>query len=131
MTSHVVSIPSAPFRSASGAFEVHQVPAAQDNLVWLFVCLKTGAVAAVDGPDAENALAYCAAKGLTLSHVLNTHTHGDHVGINQDLAQRGLLAGLQVIGPAKMRAQVPGLTQPADDGDVIEVGACRARVFRT
>lgn len=131
MTSHVVSIPSPPFRAASGAFEVHQVPAAQDNLVWLLVCLKTGAVAAVDGPDAENTLAYCEQRGLSLSHVLNTHTHADHVGINRDLAQRDLLSQLTVIGPAKVRSQVPGITQPADDGDVIEVGACRARVFRT
>lgn len=131
MTTHVVSIPSPPFRSASGAFEVHQVPAAQDNLIWIMVCKKTGAVAVVDGPDAENALAYCREHGLKLSHVLNTHTHGDHVGINRDLEQRGLLSQLTVIGPAKVRAQVPGITQPADDGDAIEVGACRARVMRT
>ena len=120
MTSHVVSIPSPPFRAASGAFEVHQVPAAQDNLVWLFVCLKTAAVAAVDGPDAENALAYCQAQGLTLTHVLNTHTHVDHVGLNRDLAQRGMLEGLTVIGPAKVHSQVPGITQPADDIPEVE-----------
>jgi hydroxyacylglutathione hydrolase len=128
---HVVTIPSAPFLSASGSFEVHQIPAAQDNLVWLFVCKTSGAVAVVDGPDAENTLAYCKAKGFRLTHVLNTHTHGDHIGINRDLAERGLLDGLEVIGPAKVRDQVPGITQPVDDGAQIEVGACRARVFRT
>ncbi|MFT3923555.1 MAG: hydroxyacylglutathione hydrolase [Myxococcales bacterium] len=131
MTKHVVSIPSTPFSSASGSFEVHQVPAAQDNLVWLFVCKRTGAVAAVDGPDAENALAYCQANGLKLTHVLNTHTHGDHIGINRDLAQRGLLDALEVIGPAKVSAQVPGITQAVDEGDEIQVGACRARVLLT
>jgi hydroxyacylglutathione hydrolase len=128
---HVVTSPTPPFASASGAFEVHQVPAAQDNLVWILVCKRSGAVAVVDGPDASQALAYCDAHGLKLTHVLNTHTHHDHIGINHDLAQRGLLTGLAVIGPGKVRAQVPGLTQPADQGDVIAVGECHAQVFRT
>lgn len=128
---HVVSSPTPPFRAASGAFEVHQIPAAQDNLVWLFVCLRTGAAAAVDGPDAEGVLDYAAQRDITLTHVLNTHTHGDHIGLNRDLERRGLLARLEVIGPAKVKDQVPGITRPADEGDTIEVGACRARVMRT
>lgn len=128
---HVVSHPTPPFRAASGAYEVHQIPAAQDNLVWLLVCTKTGAAAVVDGPDAEGVLDYAAQRGLTLTHVLNTHTHFDHVGVNQDLARRGLLAKLAVLGPAKAASDVPGLTQPVDEGDSIEVGAIKARVMRT
>lgn len=128
---HVVSVPTPPFRAASGAFEVHQIPAAEDNLVWLFVCLRTGAAAAVDGPDAGGVLAYAAARGIAITHVLNTHTHGDHIGLNRDLAKRGKLAAMTVIGPGKVRDQVPGITQPADEGDEITVGACRARVMRT
>jgi hydroxyacylglutathione hydrolase len=129
--SHVVSQPQPPFQSATGRFEVHQIPAAHDNLVWLLVCQCTGAVAVVDGPDAEGTRAYCRAHGLRLSHLLNTHTHGDHVGINRDLARDGTLSTLEVIGPAKVRADVPGLTRAVDDGDTIEVGACRARVLLT
>ncbi|MDB4971951.1 MAG: hydroxyacylglutathione hydrolase [Myxococcaceae bacterium] len=128
---HVVSLPTAPFRARSGAFEVHQIPAAEDNLIWLFVCLRTNAAAIVDGPDAENVLAYAHAQGITVTHVLNTHTHGDHIGLNRDLLRRGLLPGLEVIGPRKVARDVPGLTQAADDGDIIEVGACKARVMRT
>ncbi|MDB4989502.1 MAG: gloB [Myxococcaceae bacterium] len=128
---HVVSVPTPPFRSRSGAFEVHQIPAAEDNLIWLFVCVQTGAAAIVDGPDAENVLAYAALRGITITHVLNTHTHGDHVGLNRDLSRRGLLTGLEVIGPRKVARDVPGITQPVDDGDTIQVGACTARVLRT
>ncbi len=128
---HVVTHPSAPFRSASGSFEVHQIPAAHDNLVWLFVCRRSGAGAVVDGPDAENALAYCETQELKLTHILNTHTHADHIGLNRDLSRRGMLQGLEVIGPAKVRDQVPGITQAVDEGAEIEVGECRARVFRT
>lgn len=128
---HVVSIPTPPFRSSTGAFEVHQIPAAHDNLVWLMVCTRTGAAAIVDGPDAEGVLAYATARGIQVSHVLNTHTHGDHVGLNRDLAARGLLSKLAVVGPAKVARDVPGLTQPVDEGDLIEVGACKGRVMRT
>src|SRR5690349_19555895 len=109
--SHVVTHPRPSFRSQSGSFEVHQVPAASDNLVWLLVCLKTGTCAAVDGPDAESALTYAEAHGLRISVILNTHTHGDHVGINQDLKARGLLDGMRVVGPAAVRAEVPGITE--------------------
>ena len=128
---HVVSAPTPPFQSGSGSFEVHQIPAAQDNLIWLLVCERTGAAAVVDGPDAGGVLAYTRERGITLTHVLNTHTHGDHIGVNRELAQRGMLAGLAVYGPAKVASQVPGITRPVDDGDTIEVGACRARVMRT
>jgi hydroxyacylglutathione hydrolase len=128
---HVVTKPTPPFASASGRFEVHQIPAAQDNLIWLLVCKRTGAAAVVDGPDADGVLAYARQHGIQITHVLNTHTHFDHVGLNKQLAERGLLAGLTVIGPAKAAQDVPGLTRAADEGDQIEVGALRARVMRT
>jgi hydroxyacylglutathione hydrolase len=128
---HVVSTPTAPFRSQTGAFEVHQIPAAVDNLTWLFVCLRTGAAAVVDGPSAAPALDYAATHGIAITHVLNTHTHGDHIGLNLELEKRGLLSGLTVIGPGKVASAVPGITQPVDDGDTIEVGSCRAHVLRT
>lgn len=128
---HVVTHPQPAFRSQSGAFEVHQVPAASDNLVWLIVCLKTGTCAVVDGPDAENALAYAKAHGLTLSVVLNTHTHGDHIGVNLDLEARGLLKGMRVVGPEKVHADVPGITEQVKHGDSVRVGALEGRVLET
>lgn len=128
---HVVTTPTPPFRSRSGSFEVHQIPAAEDNLIWLLVCTRTGAAAIVDGPDAENVLAYADAHGIRITHVLNTHTHGDHVGVNRDLERRGRLADLSVFGPAKVARDVPGITRPVDDGDTVEVGACVGRVMRT
>jgi len=48
---HVVTKPITPFRTASGKLEVHQIPAATDNLIWLVVT-EAKEAAAVDGPDA-------------------------------------------------------------------------------
>ena len=129
--SHVVTHPQPAFRSHSGAFEVHQIPAASDNLVWLLVCLQTGTCAAVDGPDAASALAYAEAHGLTISVILNTHTHGDHIGINQDLKARGLLDGMRVVGPAAVRDEVPGITEEVRHGDSVRLGALTGRVLET
>lgn len=127
---HVVTHPSLPFRSVSGAFTVHQVPAAQDNLVWLLVCQRTQVAAVVDGPDAEAVLQYVSEHQLNLRYLLNTHTHGDHIGINRDLERRGLLAGIEVVGPASVAREVPGITRAVGDGDSVEVGACRGSVLR-
>lgn len=128
---HVVSRPTPPFVSRSGALEVHQIPAWQDNLVWLAVCTKTRAAAAVDGPEARSVLDYCERHGLTLTTILNTHTHMDHVGINHELARLGRLDALRVYGPARKAADVPGLTDPLDDGGVAEIGAVRFDVMLT
>jgi hydroxyacylglutathione hydrolase len=117
--------------SASGSLEVHQVPAATDNLVWLLLCKRTRTCAVVDGPDADGALRYAREHGLTINTVLNTHTHGDHIGVNRDLAQRGLLQDMQVVGPAAVREQVPGITQPVGHGDTVQVGALEGHVIET
>lgn len=128
---HVVTRPTPPFRSADGSVEVHQVPAWQDNLVWIVVSTASREAAIVDGPDAEGALAYIEEQGLTLTTIFNTHTHGDHVGVNHDLAQRGLLSKLRVFGPARKASDVPGLTDPMDEGSVARLGDLEARVMLT
>jgi hydroxyacylglutathione hydrolase len=128
---HVVTKPSLPFRSSDGRLEVHQVPAWQDNLVWIAVCTETGQAAVVDGPEAGAALAYCQRMGIELTTVLNTHTHADHVGINRDLAERKLLSKMTVYGPAKKASDVPGLTNPVDDGGSARVGNVEACVMLT
>lgn len=130
MTHAVTSLPG-PVPIAGGRLRVHTLPGATDNLVWLVVSAERGEAAVIDGPGAEEALAACAALGVPLTTVLNTHTHHDHIGVNTDLARRGLLAGLRVVGPRKVAAAVPGLSEPVDDGDVIELFGVEARVLLT
>ncbi len=127
---HVVTKATAPFRSASGRLVVHQIPAARDNLIWLIVA-EGGEAAVVDGPSASEVLDYVDVHGLRLSTILNTHTHGDHVGINRDLERRGLLATMRVVGPKRAANGVPGITEPVDDGDRVEFGGEIAHVLLT
>jgi hydroxyacylglutathione hydrolase len=128
---HVVSRSPAPFLACGGELDVHCVPAAHDNLVWLAVCRRTGAAAIVDGPGAEEVVAYADPRGIRVTAIWNTHTHPDHVGVNRGLAALGRLDGLEVVGPRKVADEVPGLTVPVWDGDVVRLGALEARVLAT
>jgi hydroxyacylglutathione hydrolase len=76
-------------------------------------------------------LDWCAETGHTLTHVINTHTHWDHIGVNQDLERRGLLKDLTVIGPSLVAGDVPGITHGVDQGDEVQLGALTGCVMRT
>lgn len=127
---HVVRQPIPPFLAANGALEVHGVPAATDNLVWLAVCRATGEAAVVDGPGASETLAYAEAHGIRITAIWNTHTHGDHIGINRELQALGRLPS-RVVGPAPVASDVPGITELVDEGARVTIGAVTATVWRT
>ncbi|MBW2256562.1 MAG: hydroxyacylglutathione hydrolase, partial [Deltaproteobacteria bacterium] len=128
---HVVTRPDPPFEAMGGALRVHMVPAAQDNLSWLAECTQTGEVAVVDGPSSEPVLAYAQVHGLHLRAVFNTHTHGDHIGVNHGLARSGKLGTLRVVGAAAVAAEVPGLTEPVGEGDEVRLGAVTGEAMLT
>lgn len=126
---HVVTQPLTPFLACGGLLEVHGIRASQDNLVWLVVCQETGEAALVDGPNLAEPEAYCTSVGVSPSVILNTHTHGDHIGINRDLVKEGRAGGWRVAGPASRAADIPGLTEGLKPGDRVFVGAVEGRVI--
>lgn len=128
---HVVSRACEAFTVANGKLTVHQIPACQDNYIWIVVCNDTGDAAVIDGPQARPALDYCALHGIRLTAVMNTHTHWDHIGINRDLDALGHLDGLRVYGCGERAEEIPGLTDPVDEGDTIRIGRVSAKVWRT
>lgn len=129
--SHTVQNPNPPFLAFDGAIEVHQVPAATDNLCWILVCTATREAAVIDGPSAKEVLAYLEGREIQWTTILNTHTHGDHIGINADLKKRGQLDRYIVVGPESVRDAVPGLTQGVSEGDEVRVGNVVGRVWVT
>jgi hydroxyacylglutathione hydrolase len=68
---------------------------------------------------------------LRLTTILNTHTHGDHVGINRDLARRGMLETTRVVGSARAAGDVPGIKELVDDGDRVTFGGMEGDVLLT
>ena len=126
---HVVTSPPEPFLAMDGRLRVHCIPASRDNLVWLLVCVESGEAALVDGPSCREVDDVVGDWECPPRTLFNTHTHADHIGINNDLAARGELAEWRVVGPATRAGDIPGLTQGVSHGDVVRLGRVEGRVL--
>ncbi|MQQ99787.1 hydroxyacylglutathione hydrolase [Glaciimonas soli] len=95
------------------------IPAFHDNYLWLIHDDQHAAV--VDPGDAAPVIAALEAHKLTLSAILLTHHHADHVGGVQTLLQHFAEQGrkLPVYGPA--REKITGVTTHLSEGDVVHL----------
>lgn len=107
---------------------VEQIPVLSDNYITLVHEPSSGATAAVDPALAEPVLERLAAKGWRLSHILNTHHHGDHTGGNLDLIRQ---TGCVVVGAAKDSQRIPGISVEVAEGDTFLLGAAAVVVLET
>ncbi len=96
--------------------EIVPVRAFQDNYIW--VMRRDGNAAVVDPGDAQPVLEYLRRQNLTLTAILNTHHHADHVGGNA-----GLLRHYQVpvYGPHDERIET--VTHRLREGDRFALAA--------
>ena len=106
--------------------EIVRIPCLSDNYVWLVREPKSGAVAVVDPAEAAPVERELAARGWRLTHILNTHHHGDHVGGNAALKAA---TRCTIVGPRADRERIPGIDVALGDGDEFAFGAEAARVF--
>ena len=97
-------------------------------LSYLIGCGQCGEAAVVD-PARDRVDEYVALarkKGLTLTHILETHIHADHVSGNQALAAK---TGARIhLHPA---AEVAFPMDPVEDGSEIRLGNVSLRVLHT
>ena len=108
------------------ALEIHQIPVLEDNYVYLLHEPGSGATGVVDPAVSEPVLAEAERLGWAITHILNTHHHGDHVGGNRKIVAA---TGCQVIGAKRDRRRIPGIGVEVDDGDRIRLGEAEAEVF--
>lgn len=99
--------------------EIVTIPCLSDNYAFLAHDATSGQTALIDAPEAGPILAELDARGWTLSHVLLTHHHWDHVD--------GLAGVLEkhpakVIGAAADAYRLPPLDHQVAEGDSFEVG---------
>jgi len=100
--------------------QIVTVPCLSDNYAFLAHDPETGATAVVDVPEAGPILAALEARGWTLSDVLITHHHWDHVdGLSELLAK----APARVIGAAADAHRLPALDVALEIGDPVRIGA--------
>jgi len=106
--------------------KITQIPLLRDNYGYLVVCEKTHQAAIVDPSESEPVLRRIAQEPTTLTAILNTHHHRDHTGGNE-----GILAAhkVRVYGHQSDQARVFGMTNGVDEGDEIQIGELRGKVF--
>ena len=107
--------------------DVRLFPALEDNYGFLARDVATGAVAAVDTPDAQAVLAAARAAGWEITMILNTHWHPDHT---QGNAQVKAATGAEIVGPEEVRREAP-LDRVIAPGDRVMLGETRFEVIET
>jgi hydroxyacylglutathione hydrolase len=106
--------------------DIRQIAVLNDNYVYLVREPRSGAVAVVDPAVSADVLAQANALGWKITHILNTHHHGDHVGGN--LAIKAA-TGCTIVGPAHDPDRIPGMDVAVKDGDTFMLGHEAAHVF--
>jgi hydroxyacylglutathione hydrolase len=89
------------------------------NFNYLIACPETGEAMAVDPLDHEKCLAKAKEKGWTITQILNTHEHGDHIGGNADVVSA---TGASIIAHKNAVAKIPDMARGLGAGDVIKIG---------
>lgn len=93
------------------------IPCLSDNFAFLLVN-EANEATLIDAPEAAPINALLDSHGLTLTTVLLTHHHWDHVEGLNDL---NTAEGLKVVGAKADAHRLPPLTQEVSEGDVLEV----------
>lgn len=100
--------------------DIRTIPCLSDNYAFLAHDPVTGATALVDIPEAGPILATLAETGWSLSDILITHHHPDHV---QGLAKVLARHPARVVGAAADAHRLPPLDLGLDDGETVQVGS--------
>jgi hydroxyacylglutathione hydrolase len=109
--------------------QVVPVPQLVDNYAYLVIDSDTSLAGVVDVAEAGPVIDAAARVGATLTAILSTHHHFDHVGGNEELLAALPSGTVAVYGYQGDAERIPGITRPLDDGEEFELGGLRARAM--
>jgi len=89
------------------------------NFNYLIACSETGEALAIDPLDHEKCLQAAKDQGWTITQILNTHEHGDHIGGNDALVRK---TGAKILAHANAKDKIAGMSRGLAAGDVVKVG---------
>jgi hydroxyacylglutathione hydrolase len=108
--------------------QIHQFTCRSDNFGVLIHDLGANVTATIDTPELAKIEAALATTGWKLTHILNTHHHGDHTEGNLALKQK---YGCTVVGPKAEAAKIPGIDVQLAEGDTYRFGSHEVHVIDT
>src|SRR3984885_9192719 len=110
------------------AAEIRLFPCLTDNFGYLIHDPVSKATASIDAPEAPPIIKALEREGWTLTDILVTHHHGDHVGGIAELKQK---YNCRVVAPHDKAAKIPSVDVRVSQGDIVKVGNLLARVLET
>ena len=110
------------------AAEIRIFPCLSDNFGYLIHDPATKATASIDEPEAGPIIKALEREGWTLTDILITHHHHDHVGGTAELKQK---YGCRVVGPHDKTTKIANVDLRVGNADVVKVGNLLARVMET
>lgn len=110
------------------AADIRLFPCLSDNFGYLIHDRATGATASIDAPEAGPIIKALQREGWTLTDILVTHHHADHVG---GIAELKTKYGCRVVAPHDKGAAIPLVDERVREGDSVTVGQLTARVLET
>lgn len=110
------------------AAEIRIFPCLSDNYGYLIHDPLTKATASIDAPEAAPIIAALKAEGWTLTDILVTHHHQDHVG---GVAELKDAFNCRVVAPFDKTQPIGAVDQRVKEGDTIKVGNLAARIIET
>ncbi|MBY4895087.1 hydroxyacylglutathione hydrolase [Rhodobacteraceae bacterium N5(2021)] len=108
--------------------QIITIPCLQDNYAFLLHDPDTGATACVDVPEVAPIKAALATHGWTLTDILITHHHGDHV---DGVPALKAATGAKVWGCGADAGRLPPLDKALAEGDTFWVGNLAIEVLDT
>ena len=110
------------------AAEIRLFPCLADNFGYLVHDPVTKATASIDAPEAAPVIKALEREGWTLTDILITHHHADHVGGVAELKRK---YHCRVLAPHDKSAGIADVDTRVAHGDVIKVGGLLVRVLET
>jgi hydroxyacylglutathione hydrolase len=110
------------------AAEIRTFPCLTDNFGYLIHDPASKATASIDAPEAGPIIQALEREGWTLTDILVTHHHGDHVGGIAELKQK---YNCRVVAPHDKTAKIPLADARVKQGDIVQVGTLLGRVLET
>jgi len=110
------------------AAEIRLFPCLSDNFGCLIHDPATKATASIDAPEAAPVINAVEREGWTLTDILITHHHHDHVGGVAELKQK---YKCRVVAPHDKSTRIANVDLRAGQGDVLKIGNLLARVLET